>query len=240
MYFSKYENHSLCSDPIALDTELSELQSPSEVNLSNRTKRAVHTAEFKMGSTPFIFATIGINIVANFVSPASDFSNVAPQKISFKRGGFIAAFGSLLITPWNLFNNPDMIHYTVDFLAALIGPLYGIILVDYFKIKNQQIDISALYSELPTDRYWYQNGINRIAIQALLISAIVSILTTFVFSALNSYALFISGATAALSYQGHVNIWLFLSIYSVIMNRIRCSVHAFYQCKITTIKSVPY
>ena len=80
-----------------------------------------------LGALTFIFATVGINIVANFVAPAFDFSNVSPQKISFKTGGFIAAFGSVLLTPWNLFNNPEVIHYTVDVLGAMIGPLYGIV-----------------------------------------------------------------------------------------------------------------
>ncbi len=71
-------------------------------------------------------ATIGINIVANFVSPAFDFANVAPSKISWRAGGMIAAVASIFITPWNLFNNPLMIHYTLDILAAFIGPLFGI------------------------------------------------------------------------------------------------------------------
>ncbi|MEI8632798.1 cytosine permease [Vibrio sp. PP-XX7] len=154
-----------------------------------------------LGALTFIFATIGINIVANFVSPAFDFSNVSPQKISFKAGGFIAAIGSLLMTPWNLFNNPDMIHYTVDLLAALIGPLYGIILVDYFKIKGRQIDINALYSESPQHIYWYENGVNKKAVQALLIAGCASVLTSFVFTELANFSLFISGGVAALSYQ---------------------------------------
>ena len=44
----------------------------------------------------------------------------------------------------NLFNNPEVIHYTLDVLAAFIGPLFGILLVDYYLIKKQQIDVDAL------------------------------------------------------------------------------------------------
>lgn len=65
-----------------------------------------------IGLLTMITATIGINIVANFVSPAFDFSNCSPQKISFRTGGMIAAVGSILLTPWNLFNSPELIHYT--------------------------------------------------------------------------------------------------------------------------------
>jgi nucleobase:cation symporter-1, NCS1 family len=154
-----------------------------------------------LGALTFIFATVGINIVANFVAPAFDFSNVSPQKISFKAGGFIAAFGSVLLTPWNLFNNPEVIHYTVDVLGAMIGPLYGIIIVDYFFIKKGHIDVAALYTESPKGAYWYENGVNKKSVYALIIAGLVSILATFVFSALANYAIFIGGIVAALSYR---------------------------------------
>ncbi len=154
-----------------------------------------------LGALTFIFATVGINIVANFVAPAFDFSNVSPQKISFKAGGFIAAFGSVLLTPWNLFNNPEMIHYTVDVLAAMIGPLYGIILVDYYLVKKGKIDIPSLYTESEQGLYWYKKGINMKSVYALLVASVVSIAATFVFHALSNYALFIGGIIAAVAYR---------------------------------------
>jgi NCS1 family nucleobase:cation symporter-1 len=154
-----------------------------------------------LGAMTFIFATVGINIVANFVAPAFDFSNVSPQKISFKAGGFIAAFGSVLLMPWNLFNNPEVIHYTVDVLAAMIGPLYGIIIVDYFFIKKGKIDIDSLYTESEQGIYWYDNGINKKSVYALVIAGTVAIFCSFVFTALANYALFIGGFTAAFLYR---------------------------------------
>ncbi|MEL0658081.1 NCS1 family nucleobase:cation symporter-1 [Psychromonas arctica] len=154
-----------------------------------------------LGALTFIFATVGINIVANFVAPAFDFSNVAPQKISFKAGGFIAAFGSVLLTPWNLFNNPEVIHYTVDVLAAMIGPLYGIIIVDYYFIKKGKIDIDSLYTESPKGIYWYQNGFNMKSIYALLIAGLLAVYATFFIDGLANYAIFIGGFTAAFVYR---------------------------------------
>lgn len=91
-----------------------------------------------LGAFAFVTATVGINIVANFVSPAFDFANIAPSKISWRAGGMIAAVASIFITPWNLFNNPEVIHYTLDVLAAFIGPLFGILLVDFYLIKNSR------------------------------------------------------------------------------------------------------
>lgn len=92
-----------------------------------------------LGSLTLMIATVGINIVANFVSPAFDFSNVSPSKISWRMGGMIAAVGSIFITPWNLFNNPQVIHYTIDILGAFIGPLFGILIADYYFIKKQNV-----------------------------------------------------------------------------------------------------
>ncbi|MCF7355553.1 NCS1 family nucleobase:cation symporter-1 [Vibrio sp. CK2-1] len=153
-----------------------------------------------LGSFTFILATVGINIVANFVAPAFDFSNVSPQRISFKTGGFIAAIGGILITPWNLFNNPEVIHYTVDVLAAMIGPIYGIVLIDYFKVRNQEIDIDSLYTEDRRGKYWYFNGINSNAVKALIPSTLFALACSFVFTDLANFSLFIGGFTASISY----------------------------------------
>jgi NCS1 family nucleobase:cation symporter-1 len=132
-----------------------------------------------LGVFTFVTATIGINIVANFVSPAFDFANIAPNKISWRAGGMIAAVASVFITPWNLFNNPEVIHYTLDVLAAFIGPLFGILLVDYYWVKKQQIDVDALFDDTPSGRYWYSNGVNWVAVQALVPAAVIGAIISF-------------------------------------------------------------
>ncbi|MFA0088655.1 NCS1 family nucleobase:cation symporter-1 [Vibrio sp. E150_011] len=153
-----------------------------------------------LGALTFILATVGINIVANFVAPAFDFSNISPQRISFKAGGFIAAFGSVLLMPWNLFNNPEVIHYTVDVLAAMIGPLYGIVIIDYYLLKKGKIDVESLYTESKEGAYWYKNGVNMMSVYALIISSTIAIFATFIFTALANFALFIGGFSAAIAY----------------------------------------
>lgn len=129
-----------------------------------------------LGSLTLMIATIGINIVANFVSPAFDFSNVSPSKISWRMGGMIAAVGSIFITPWNLFNNPQVIHYTIDILGAFIGPLFGILIADYYFIKKQNVVVDDLYTLDTQGSYWYKNGYNYNAIYALIPSVIIPIL----------------------------------------------------------------
>ncbi|HEU5485270.1 MAG TPA: cytosine permease, partial [Microlunatus sp.] len=91
----------------------------------------IHTVErigtpfaILLGGLTFVVATIGINIVANFISPAFDFSNVNPKKISWRMGGMIAAVGSVVLTPWNWYSSSAGILYTLGVLGALIGPLF--------------------------------------------------------------------------------------------------------------------
>ncbi len=149
-----------------------------------------------------ITATVGINIVANFVSPAFDFSNCAPQKISFRMGGMIAAVGSVLLTPWNLFQSPELIHYSLDILGAFIGPLFGILLCDFYLIKRGKIDVDALFDATPHGKYWYQGGFNLRTILALLPAVLIGVTLSFVPSlhSVASFSWFIGVALAAMAH----------------------------------------
>jgi NCS1 family nucleobase:cation symporter-1 len=132
-----------------------------------------------VGAFTFVTATIGINIVANFVSAAFDFSNCAPSHISWRGGGMLAATGAVFITPWNLFNSPAVIHYTLDVLASFIGPLFGILVVDFYLVKKQKVDIDALYSEDKAGRYYYERGINGVALKALVPGVLAGLFASF-------------------------------------------------------------
>ncbi len=155
-----------------------------------------------LGAMTFTLATMGINIVANFVPPAFDFCNVAPQKISWRMGGMIAAVGSIFITPWNIFNNPAMIHYTLDVLGAFIGPLFGILIADYYLVKKQRIDVDALYSMEPRGRYWYAGGVNPRAVAALIPAALIAVLMVLIprFSSVANFTWFIGCGLGVLFY----------------------------------------
>ena len=78
----------------------------------------------------------------------------------------IAAVGSVLITPWNLYNNPEAIHYTLDTLGAFIGPLYGVLIADYYLVRKQKIVVDDLFTMSKTANYWYKGGYNPAAVVA--------------------------------------------------------------------------
>ncbi|MEM6162181.1 NCS1 family nucleobase:cation symporter-1 [Erwinia sp. P6884] len=156
-----------------------------------------------IGLLTMIIATIGINIVANFVSPAFDFSNCSPQRISFRTGGMIAAVGSVLLTPWNLFQSPELIHYTLDVLGAFIGPLFGILLCDFYLIKGGKVSVDDLFNDTPAGKYWYQGGFNPKAIAALLPSVLIGLVISFIPSlhAVANFSWFIGAALSAGCYR---------------------------------------
>ncbi len=132
------------------------------------------------GGLTFVIATVGINIVANFISPAFDFSNVNPQKITWRMGGMIAAVGSVILTPWNWYNNDEAIFWTLGMLGALIGPLFGILIADYYLIRKQQIVVDDLYTLDEDGEYFYSKGTNPAAVKALVISAALSFASVLV------------------------------------------------------------
>ena len=139
-----------------------------------------NTFAIVLGGVTFVTATVGINIVANFISPAFDFSHVSPQKISWKAGGMIAAVGSLLITPWNWYNNSIAIFWTLGLLGALIGPLFGILIADYYLIRGQKIVVDDLFTLDENGAYYYRKGYNPAAIQAVVVAGAISLASVIV------------------------------------------------------------
>ena len=89
-----------------------------------------------VGALIFTVATMGINIVANYVSPAYDLANVAPKYIDFKRGGLITSVLAVVVMPWYIFSSAWAVNYFLGGLGAVLGPLFGIMMVDYFRIKQ--------------------------------------------------------------------------------------------------------
>lgn len=123
-----------------------------------------------LAAMTFAVATLGINVVANFVSPAFDFSNVFPQKISFKGGGYITAIIALLLYPFAPWEGNAAVF--VGAIGAVMGPLLGIILVDYYLIAKGRINVEDLYRE--DGVYKYRGGWNPAALIATIIGALFS------------------------------------------------------------------
>ncbi len=158
------------------------------------------TVAIAFGALTLLIATVGINIVANFIAPAFDFSTVAPRKISWRAGGMIAAIGSVFLTPWNLYNSPDAIHYTLDTLAAFIGPVFGVLIAYFYVINRSDLNIPALFDSSPNGAYYYSRGFNANSVVAICAAAVVGIVivVTPAFSGAAPYTWFIGAILAGL------------------------------------------
>jgi NCS1 family nucleobase:cation symporter-1 len=128
-----------------------------------------------LGSITFIVATMGINIVANFVSPAYDIANLYPEKIDFRMGGLIASILAVLVCPWLFVSSAQAITIFVGIFGSVLGPMYGIMVADYYIIKRQTVILEDLYTLSPRGSLYFDSGWNPKAVLALGLSGVVSI-----------------------------------------------------------------
>ena len=84
---------------------------------------------------------------------------------------------SILVTPWNHFNNPVIVGYflPVSGPGALLGPFFGILVADYYLVRKQKFSIRHMYLPSPESIYYYNKGVSRYALYSLILSAIVSL-----------------------------------------------------------------
>jgi len=115
-----------------------------------------------------ILATLSTNTAANIVSPTNDFQNIAPKLISNTRGVLMTGVVGLLLMSWELLKKMGWIvsDVSVESLysnwllgySSLLGPIAGIMIVDYFLIKQQTLDLPALYKDNSTYPAWNGSG----------------------------------------------------------------------------------
>ncbi|CAN5474864.1 NCS1 family nucleobase:cation symporter-1 [soil metagenome] len=93
-------------------------------------------------------ATLTTNIAANVVPPANAFANLMPRRISFVTGGLITGVIGIAMMPWKLLS--DFEAYIFGWLvgySGLLGPVAGILIVDYWIVKKQRLNVHDLYVE---------------------------------------------------------------------------------------------
>jgi len=150
-----------------------------------------------------LLATLNVNIGANVVSPANDFSNLRPKLISFKTGGVITCFVGLAMMPWKLLANyRTFILGWLGGYAAFLGPVAGIMICDYFLIRRRVLQVDDLY--LRGGAYEYSAGVNWRAIVALAAGAGSALIGLAIPSlrTLYDYSWLVGFAVAFTSYYG--------------------------------------
>ena len=177
----------------------------------------------RIGSTPVIIAgalvvlaaQLTTNMAANVVSPANDFSSLAPRRVSYVMGGLFTAVIGIVMMPWKLY--ADAAAYIFTWLigySSLMGAIGGILIADYWVLRRQELSVPDLFAI--DGRYAYQGGVNWRAMAALGL-AVLPVLPGFVraattpggqvadptfFDALYTYAWFVTFALSAVIYLG--------------------------------------
>src|SRR5271165_2962614 len=148
-----------------------------------------------------LLATLNVNIGANVVSPANDFSNLWPRKISFKTGGVITCFVGIAIMPWKLLDNyKTFIFGWLGGYAAFLGPVAGIMICDYWVIRKRSLRVDDLY--LRGGAYEYSGGFNWKAVGALALGAATALAGLAIPSirALYDYSWFVGFVVSFIAY----------------------------------------
>ena len=128
----------------------------------------------------FFAATVGINMVANFIPPAYDLANLMPSKINFRTGGLItAAFGFVIGGMWVAVITQMGLFPFVNTLGAILAPVFGIMIVDYYVIKKQRLDVDDLFSDSPKGKYHYNGGFNGKGMLAWVLSGYIAVGTVW-------------------------------------------------------------
>ena len=128
----------------------------------------------------FFAATVGINMVANFVPPAYDLANLIPSKINFKIGGLITAvFGFIIGGLWVSTITKMGLFPFVNTLGAILAPVFGIMITDYYIIKKQKIDVDDLFSDSKSGKYHYNDGFNGKGMLAWVLSGYIAVGTVW-------------------------------------------------------------
>jgi len=119
-------------------------------------------------------ATLATNIAANVVSPANDFAPPGPRRISFRIGGLITGINRRFDDALEARRRPHGYIFTwLIAYSALLGPIGGILIADYFVWRRRELNLPALYQS--DSEYRFTNGFSIVAIIALILGAIPSI-----------------------------------------------------------------
>ena len=157
--------------------------------------------------------TVSVNLAANLVGPAYDFSALNPRRISYKTGGFITAGIAIAMMPWKILESTQGYIFTwLIGYSALLGPVAGILIVDYYLIRRTELKVDDLYRA--DGVYSYRNGWNWVAVAAFVLGVLPNIPGFLnaafpaafpevgnVFKSIYAYAWFVGVAIAAVVYR---------------------------------------
>ncbi len=150
-----------------------------------------------------LFASASTNLIANYIPSQNSLLNFSPKNLNVKSTSIIIAFVGLVIgATWTTFLSQIGILSIIDTIGSFFGPIFGIMIVDYYLIKKSKIQNKDLYSPLADGSYFYSNGWHIKGFYALFIGFIFSSCTIWNInlSFLQSYSWLIGASISSIIY----------------------------------------
>lgn len=128
-----------------------------------------------------LMTTISTNATGNIIPAGYQLSALFPKTINYKKGVLIAGFISYIIMPWKLMENSDSIFAFLNIIGAVLGPVAGVMLAQYYFVLKQNIDLNELYMDMTADNadnLYY--GVNKEAYIATIVALVISMSGQFI------------------------------------------------------------
>lgn len=153
-----------------------------------------------LGGIALLIATLSVNVAANVVSPAYDLVNMFPRRLNFVSAGIISTVLAVVFVPWLWFENADRIFSVLNVIGGALGPVAGIMLVDFFLLRKKSYDVRSFYTR--SGQYAYQSGWNVRGLSALAVGLFAALAGNVVpgLGGLADYAWFIGLGVGGLAY----------------------------------------
>ena len=120
-----------------------------------------------------LFASASTNLIANYIPSQNALLNFLPKNLSLKSSGLlIVLFGFFTGLFWLPALSQIGILFFVDTISVFFGPIFGIMITDYYLIRNKHISNKDIFSSKEGSSYYFSNGWNVKAIYSLLIGFI--------------------------------------------------------------------
>lgn len=162
--------------------------------------------------------TVCCNIAANLVGPAYDFSALWPSRISYRTGGWITAVIGVLIMPWKLLETTQGYIFTwLVGYGALLGPIAGILIVDYWIVRKARLAVDDLYAK--DGAYAYRGGWNLAAVAALVLGVLPNLPGFLAAAAPHLFGSVGAFWTGLYTYAWFVGLAIAAGVYGVMMRK---------------------
>jgi NCS1 family nucleobase:cation symporter-1 len=171
-----------------------------------------------IGLAIIVIDTLCVNLAANVVGPAYDFAAIFPRHVNFARGGYITAMLGVAMMPWKLIASSGGYIFTwLVGYGALLGPVLGIMIADYWLVRRTRINVSSLY-DMEGD-YRYREGWNPAALIAFVVAVLPNVPGFLASAAPEMFAGTPAFVRSLYDYAWFIGVFLSMAVYVALMQR---------------------